>query len=657
LRTHAGSDTRGSFDTRGSSDTRAQRGGRGMLATAALALVLVLALAGVHGVPARAAGAEGKSKAEAAAAAKAKATAAAKAKATAAATDAKTIEVEAQLSHAIALQKAGFPEEARKIIVTALQEAPPQPTGKLGQLSKKLEHLAHELRPPTQRPSRWQGLLGLYGPWFVVAAEAFAILLGAGLLVLLAISAVHGLFRRTSHAVRIEGFTGGSESTLSDALTASLGDALAQLKDERPSHDLHYQSSSEPKFEVPTAILESVPEAKLITGLIQMLDQLLPRKMSLISGTVHPVHENRGAGLTVLLANHSGREIDQVTLWESDLQLKKAGDKATDAVRYERLILPAAVWLAYRPEFGFKSGQAPLGTQDWRSYALFALGALVPDLSERRIMYERALDRDGDNLGARLNLAELLLRRPSEDVPGAAAAPGAAPDPDDGRREIWSERRAEARRHLEYVAFAERTRRDPVWYRARYMQIVLNIYDCQSAQESEEHKYATEYADQAHSCLAELRTALDHASGQQKPPFELLDAMQEPLGVLGYTVELFQRACAGPPYPTEIVQKEPNAGDAWLSDSAEYNLACFWSRYSAYTRDADIKRDRVHRAIVHLRRSIERTGNALVEEFRTDPAFEAIRDTDAFKSFIPPPPATPPPPAPSYRQLLADLFG
>jgi hypothetical protein len=33
------------------------------------------------------------------------------------------------------------------------------------------------------------------------------------------------------------------------------------------------------------------------------------------------------------------------------------------------------------------------------------------------------------------------------------------------------------------------------------------------------------------------------------------------------------------------------------------------------------------------RRSIERTGNAIIEA-RTDPAFDAIRDTEAFRSVV-----------------------
>jgi hypothetical protein len=530
--------------------------------------------------------------------------------------EAATALTEAQLDIAKRLQEAGFPDEARRVLASALKEAQPRSAGKPKQLSDELQRLADRLRSPTQRPSGWQGFLGLYGPKLVFLAELTALVLGAFALALLAFSAARGLVRRWRGSVRLEGFTGSSDSTLGAALTASLGTALARLKDDSPRQNLHYQSGSEPKFEVPAAILEGVPQAKIIAGLIQMLDQLLPREMSLISATVHPVHEDRGAGLTVLLADHRGRGIDQVTLWEKDFLLMQAGANAKDGVRYERLILPAAVWLGYRPELGFKREQPPLGTGDWRSYALFALGELVSDLSERRIMYERALDRDERNLGARLNLADLLLRRPSGDMPGATE------DPDDGHRETWRERRAEARRHLEYVAYRASDESDPIWYRARYMQIVLNVYDNQATPAHERAK-ARHWATQARTCLEELHDALNISNGKDSSPRELLEAMEEPLQILGYTVELCE---------TGSVAKEPDFGGSWLSASAEYNLACFWSRYSGLAEGA-AQQTRLRRAIVHLRRSIERTGNAIVEA-RTDPAFDAIRDTEAFGSIV-----------------------
>jgi hypothetical protein len=534
-------------------------------------------------------------------------------------TEAETItHLEAQLYHATQLQEAGFSEDARKLVLAALQEVPPKPTGPLARLAHELRHLADELRTPTQRPSRWQGFLGLHGPTVIFLAEIIAIALCIVVLALLFYAAVRGLLRRLRGSVRLEGFTGSSESTLSAALAASLGDALARLKDDSPSQNLHYQSGSEPKFEVPAAVLESVPQGKLIAGLLQMLDQLLPRHMSLISGTVHPIHENRGAGLTIALADHNGRGVDQITLWEKDYFLKEAGDNEKEAVRYERLVLPAAVWLAYQPQLGFKADKPPLGASDWRSYALFALGELVPDLAKRRVMYERALDRDARNLGARLNLADLLLRRPREDMLDAAA------DPDDGHRETWNERLDEARRHLEYVASNAAAESAPIWYRALYMQIVLNIYDYQATL-AENPTAARSWATQARTRHEELNRALRHAGGNDSTPQMLLDAMDEPLQILSYTVKLY----------TGRLKQEPRLQDAWLSASAEYNLACFWSRYAAYAGNADLEQKRVRTAIVHLRRSIERTDNAVIEA-RTDPAFDTIRSTPAFASIVPP---------------------
>jgi hypothetical protein len=506
----------------------------------------------------------------------------------------KQAEAKDDLAKARRLQDAGFESEARKL-TKAVAESSTTP-------------IPARLRAINQRVGWWRDALGVVAPIARTALEVLLVLVG----LLVALTGIGALARRFKLSGQLAGFAGASDATLAPVLGAALSAMLARMSDEGATRRVDWQSGTEFKFELPPSLAEAVPQANLLAGLVQMLDKLLYRKLFIVSGTVHPIHQHRGAGVTLVVTNRNGSESEQVTLWEQEFLLKEAGADVTDPVRYERLMLPAAVWLAYRPMIGFdEKKQLPLHTREWRSYALFALAELVPDASKERRLYEQALDRDADNLGARLNLAALLLRRPVAEVPssaGAAAQPVAT-----GSRESWAECLKKAGVQLDYIARRTSPLTDPIWYRSFYMGAVRSIYLGDSAKVKE--------------TLATLTTQMRHNGDKQKLK-GLVDALKQPIEVLELTAELLGGQ--------SLEGARARLQRGWLSATAEYNQACFWSRYAGLSKQQAKRVKRTRKAVKALRRAIEREqrlrGEALV-----DPAFDPIRKDDGFKAAIEPP--------------------
>jgi hypothetical protein len=513
---------------------------------------------------------------------------------------------ESKLAEAQRLEGAGFEEDARKLVKEVLE----------GSTGAKV---SPGLRAPDQRIGWWRRLLGVLGPPLRLALEiaiAIAALAGAAVAALLLLTGTHRFCLRFHHTAHLSGFEGSSDATLGPVLSTALGSVIARMKDEAPGLQLYWQSGTEPKFEIPAAITQSLPQVGVLAGLVQVLDRLLYRRLHVVAGTVHPVHEHRGAGLTLAVSKRNGEAVDQVTIWERDFMLKEAGADAAEAVRYERLILPAAVWLAYRPSLGFKPTSPPLHARDWRSYALFALGELVADGVKERKLYERALDRDPNNIGARLNLAGLLLRRPDYEVP-PPSAPGAVAD---GSRESWPERMKAAADHLGAVAACSSPDSEPIWYRARYMQAVVCVYRGE--------------APRALSLLAQMRSEMA-VHGDRPTLRALVEAFAEPIAILKDTAHLiYAQAGQLPAEPAQLPAEPGQQAGGWLSATAEYNLACYWARRAGILALHEHERaNAALQAVRCLRRAMDRDDDIRAEAL-VDPALDPIRKEPGFEALV-----------------------
>jgi hypothetical protein len=526
-----------------------------------------------------------------------------------------TARAKLELRQAERLQDAGFEAQARELVKEVARDSTvPIPA---------------KLRSLTQRVGWWRDLLGEGAPLARLALEVLVVGAGALVLALLAFllvfSMLPAVFARLRRTVRLAGFSGSSEATLTDVLGASLSATLARMHDDRSGRALVFQSGTEPKFELPKAITEAVPQAGVLAGLVSMLGSLLYIRLYSVSGTVHPVHEHRGAGLTLTLAGRDGRTIAQETFWEEDFALKQAGSGAPDAVRYERLVLPATMWLAFQRALGFKPGRRMLGARDWRSYALFSLGEIVPDARSARVLYEQALDRDQGNLGARLNLAALLLQRPSYEVSADAAT---SVEIGQGSRESWPERIETAWLHLCTVVADPSAERSAIWYRARYMQAIVSVYRAEAKTETDPPE-AKRQAGRALTLLRCLREEM-RMHGDDTATGALVDALGTPVEVLEQTARL-------------LGQETPDLSafppERWLSADGDYNLACLYSRYAEQSgKGSAAFEERQVQAVRLLRRSIDRRESErrsiAIEEAEVDPAFDPIRDSPGFKAVL-----------------------
>jgi hypothetical protein len=249
--------------------------------------------------------------------------------------------------------------------------------------------------------------------------------------------------------------------------------------------------------------------------------------------------------------------------------------------------------------------QSPLGARDWRSYALFALGELVPTTEKQRHLYELALDRDFANIGARLNLAALLMQRPV----GQVSPTGERAEIASGRSEGWKERLDEAGVHLDAIDESPAAARQPIWYRARYMEAVRCLY-------LDEGVAALQIVSQLSSEMQDNRRS-PRLNG-------LIEALEQPLEVVERSAQLLA---------TGLPVSVADLRSGWLTEDGEYNLACLWARYAGTLVGNEERAKATVQAVIALRRAIAR-GHDSATEALTDPAFDPIREDPAFKAIV-----------------------
>jgi tetratricopeptide (TPR) repeat protein len=495
-----------------------------------------------------------------------------------------------------ALQRQGFNEEARteleKLVEETANDDPPYA-------------VPPDLRAPNQQLGAWRGFLGRVGPAVVSALEAIAILLG-----LVVLAMVGRLFAsRLRRQVELAPFEGADDDALPQSLASALQDHLAALRENTTTRQLQVQSAADVDFgKLPVPEVSALPQVNLIASLLSLFEALLPRRGYQVTGTIRPVDGERGAGITLLLANRHGKALAQQTVWEATyFPLTKSapspppngaagdgGGSADDlAARYARLLSPASVWLAYRDELGFRSDKPPLQTSDWRSYAMFAAGEIAQREGrpgDARVVYERALDLDQGNLGAMLNLGSLML-----------APPGGAESEADEKKRL-----ARAARLLEYVSERSDDWRTALPYRARYVCTIAALY---------------------RGCLGVASDHITEVDRQMRRHWHdkalkpLLTALNLPMAALAESL----RVLTGHDPDVSRFTKGP-----WLSAATEYNLACLYARWAVRPDDPSDGLKRLRKALAYLKDALERSPSAR-EEARLDPALKPLREDPTLK--------------------------
>jgi hypothetical protein len=343
-----------------------------------------------------------------------------------------------------------------------------------------------------------------------------------------------------------------------------------------------------------------MPQANLLAGLLTMLDRVLGRNVSLVSGTARPSDPERGAGLTIAIAGQNGVRREQHTVWEQEFGPVPLGEEHL-AARYARLMLPAAVWLAF--QLNKRHSEAPLGTGNWRSYAIFSVAAehdRAGHRAEAIAGYKAALDRDPGNVGALLNLGSLLLHR--DPAPAQETAPEA--------------RLAQAGALLGEAVVLTGDPRRAVWFRARYLLAVQLLYASQAAYDAGANGRAVELATRSRNVAVCADSAIDVAMGKDPRLDTFLATLHDPLELVRQSAILL---AGGVP---DISQVD---GLRWKSAGTLYNLACFYARRVAHGAGPDVKTRALNLLEEAISRRREPQALRIVRDWaRTDPAFASL---------------------------------
>lgn len=552
------------------------------------------------------------------------------------------------IKEAQALSRAGFDEDAAAKVRDALRADP-------------TVEVPAELTDPDHRAHWWNTFRGQVGPWVRSLVEiALAVLIG-----LFAAWAVVKLGRRwRGRVLSIEAFRAAEEAQ-GATTAASVRENYRRMVMRDGGDRLKLVDSSGERFEgLPEGVTDVAAQARFVDAVLALLDRFLPTGAWRATGELQPADPERGVGLRLALTRRRGGVFSERILWENDYGPWEAPANGATQEHYDRLAAPAAAWLMYatgtwrvvRSDRVFRvlgpawrhfatgswhppSGFRALGTAEWRSYALFAVGANVHDRGQpdvARYRYQRALGVDADNRGALLNLAVADTQ---------AAGDGKA--------------RARAHRELAALCHALRGRSDdPMWYRAHYACAVA-------------HLLSDGRAADARRCAAALSAAIARRldPGRRRPPRPLEDFLRkvQPAALLLLASALraegrSPRALSDVQEPldtcltraslpealetlveTERVEDGPSHTDVvglvqrgTLRPDALYNLACYYVRVDAL----ELAEDKLHEAF-------ERGDAALRNQALADPKVlelwerspeAAGRSRELLERLDPPPP-------------------
>ena len=456
----------------------------------------------------------------------------------AAAKDAQTADAAATADHRFnnavtmirSLEAEGFESEARKKAQDLVAAFPTR-------------DIPEDIRAIDQPIGWWRQLRGDVGPPIRVGVEAVIALLAGLLIIALTVRGVAALARR----VFVRKFTVHDLSGASDddarGQAGVLAAELARIGRSSGGDHVRRVSPNEGDFELPDALTTAYPQAGIAAALISLLDRVLPRRLMEVSASALPADPVRGVGLTVAIEKRGGRRVSETTVWEA--QFWHVHEDRPLAERLERLMLPAAVWLAYQPKLGGgpKANRA-LGTDNWTSYAHFAIGERAQqhgDMTDARRAYFKALDVDAANLGARLNLAGLALYGPA----------------DEGSAAVGVVSHALADWLLMADDVRERMGEQPMRYRWLYLRAALHVAGAhpQGARET------------AGQLWDEIKPPRPGRPGPE--PARLAEQMRWPTYVLLQSARLY-----GGPHQPDLSELQ----DQWWNASTLYNLACYHAR-------------------------------------------------------------------------------
>jgi tetratricopeptide (TPR) repeat protein len=354
---------------------------------------------------------------------------------------------------ALAEFKKAFTSDPRTAAVALSAEQKPK------ELDTLLEEARHE-----NPPRGWATFTRNVGPWARTIGEI-------ALILLLALSLIRIVRTSLRSPTEIRDFDESEIDGVKAAkdLTALVRAAVDGLSSDLPAYSLNVVAALEASPTLPASIASDIPQAKFLAAIVDLLQKVLPERGWVVYGQLL-AKSSRGVGLALRLTDARGRVKAEVALWDSDYR-GTLGDDKGDATAYDRLDLPAGVWIAYhvigiiwrekrsyvthpiaRKRLGDRLGSLP--TKDWRSYAFFASGSKLHTVDKDAAieLYNKALRQDPRNAAALFNRAVL-----------------------DIKSEAWDLAEDRLDRLKRWLDTEPDRREDFLWYRYKYMAAVLQM--------------------------------------------------------------------------------------------------------------------------------------------------------------------------------------
>ena len=364
----------------------------------------------------------------------------------------RAIDAKREIDAAQAYANAGFDEEAHAAVKRAIALDPDV-------------NVPPEVREPNHNVTWWDRVRGEWGPRLRTAVEIVVAIAAVLLLIAVAARALIRLPGRFRVRPAIEQFT-GTPDAVAAGTTAAVMENCAKLRGDGGFRLKTVASSGQSFDAIPRALGEAYAPAGAAIDLLNALARVVPSRSRRITGQVRPYDRNRGVGLTVTFGRH-GRVFEEQTVWEHDFGAPLAlSGKDPGQASYDRVAPPAAVWLTFIvanrtiwrwlwATIGRERPFTAVGTESWRSYAHFAVGAEQQANGrggDAVRAYYRALGIDPRNRGAALNLGTLELQQPAIEV-----------------------RRRGLDRLEELRAVIGNDKTDEQWFRVRYCETVARL--------------------------------------------------------------------------------------------------------------------------------------------------------------------------------------
>jgi tetratricopeptide (TPR) repeat protein len=548
-----------------------------------------------------------------------------------------------------ALESAGYREAAEEKAKEVIAASPTEP-------------VPSELRGDAERHRRWAIAVNEAGPWARTFGEIALVVFLATLL----LAFMYGVAKSRLGGPRIsvEDFEGGTDDD-GKSVAAVLQESLRRLESDYGGAELGMVGKWADPIEIPGELIGAFPVARPLAWLVPLV-QRLPLGLHLtVSGRIGEAADT----LTVTLAKRSGAVLEQVTVTEEDFGWSGAGNAGGRSAAASSLAESAAVWLMYerrrragpgrraaraydRRAPGFLGGRGddgpPLGTTNWRSFALFSAGADAyehGELGAARRLYVRALEADPRNRGALLNLGTLDLH---------ASAAGA---PADEERDAL--RRRAKRRLQEVQSMTEtggRVQRDPMWFHASYSlaarqvnTVVQNAWSRDGGSKKLRRRPRPDPGEleSARKVAADLvQTAEATLRARPAPALRhLLELNEASIVILLALVEALGKSEKPPsiaPATREALAHDPTRfSDADLiafaeglgsrATDARYNIACYYATIGACGRSGD-EDERYARALDELRLALEAEDPWVRSSAVSEPSFTGLKRHPATKA-------------------------